>query len=173
MVNFSPGVHYVNSVYADANLFCYARNRLSPHYKNAVTILGQLIAQQVSLFISHLVIDEVWWAFLRAWYRYRTGKALNAWQCKNNPSILMRFSALLYRNTEKILRLPNLEILATSNSKDIIKEARDIFSSENLMPRDCFHLGFVMANNIEGFITSDGDFDNLSIPNYSLTLYKY
>lgn len=173
LVNFTPGNLYVNSVYADANLLCYARNRLSPYYKTATTIIGDLIIQRVPLFVSHLVIDEVWWAFLRAWYRYVTGNNLTSQKCKRNPSILGRFSKMLQRNTNKILSLPNVQMTSTAKPVDVVQTARDIYISENLMPRDCFHLAFVMANRIEGFITSDSDFDHLMLPNYSLTVYRY
>lgn len=173
IVNFNHGNLFVNSVYADANLLCYARNRLSPYYKTATTIIGDLIVQKVPLFVSHLVIDEVWWAFLRAWYRYRTGTVLTSQKYKNNPSILGRFSKLLERNTNKILSLPNVKMASAAQPLDVVQIARDIFTSESLMPRDCFHLAFVMANNIEGFVTSDRDFDNLNLPNYPLTVYRY
>jgi len=173
LVDFSSNTDYVDSVYADANLFCYARTRNSPYYTKAAKILGSLIIQDVPLYISHLVIDEVWWAFLRAWYRSSTGSNLTAQICKRNPSIFKRFSNLLERNTDKILNFPNLNMVSSERPKDVIQNAKRLYLSENLMPRDSFHLAFAITNGIRGFITSDRDFDNLTLPNYNLTIYKY
>lgn len=173
LISITPGIPYVNSVYGDTNLFCYARSRTSQYYQPARTILADLIIQHASLFISDLVIDEMWWAFLRVWYRSTTGQNLTARRVKRNPSILRRFAGLIQRNTDKTLRLPNLTVITLAQPLHLIQEAKAIYMSENLMPRDCFHLAYVIRNNIEGFITSDSDFDNLSLPNYNLTVYKY
>ena len=95
-------------------------------------------------------------------------------KAKNDPSILSRYFSLIKRNTEKLLRFPNITILPTKQpSVSIIQEAIDIYGSENLMPRDCFHLAFAKSHNITGFITSDHDFNNLTLPDYDLTVYMY
>jgi len=174
LVTFNQGIHFVNSVYVDANLICYARNRLSQKYRVASQVLGELIVQKVTIFISHLVLDEIWWALLRVWYRGATGNNLYPTTVKSNPGILNSFAPLIRRNTLKTVRLPNVFILPTVlDSIQIILAATDIFSTEGLMPRDCFHLAFVKSHNIMGFVTSDTDFDHLTLPNYNLTVYKY
>jgi len=173
-VNISQGISYSNPIYGDANLFCYSRNRLSPKYEIARIILADLIIQKVSLCISNLVVDEMWWALLRVWHRNNTKKKLTPTKAKNDPSILSRYFSLIKRNTEKLLRFPNITILPTKQpSVSIIQEAIDIYGSENLMPRDCFHLAFAKSHNITGFITSDHDFNNLTLPDYDLTVYMY
>ena len=173
-VNVSPDIRYENPLYCDANLFCYARNRLSPKYQIARTILADLLIQRVSLLISNLVVDEMWWALLRIWHRNITGIQLTSTIIKNNPSLLGRYVDLIKKNTDKLLRIPGLTVLPTQQpTTSITREALEIYKSENLMPRDCFHLAYTKIANAMGFITSDQDFDNLSLPNYNLVIYKY
>lgn len=174
LVNFNQDIAFTNTVYADANLLWFARDRLSSKYPTAAIILGNLIVQQIRIFISNLVIDEIWWALLRGWYRQYKGTRLTARLAKDNPSILPRFSELIRRNTRKILRIPNMVVLPRREDPvTIIQTAVDIYNSQGLMPRDCFHLAYVMTHGISGFITSNGDFDTLNLPNYNLTVYKF
>jgi len=174
LVNFDQSTHYVNTVYADANFVWFIRDRLASKYTTAATILGNLIVQRIQIFISCLVIDELWYSLIRGWYRRFEGKRLSTQDIKTDPSILSRYSYHIGRNTLKVLKIPNLEILPRQQSpRGIIDQAMNIYASENLMPRDSFHLAYVMAHGIKGFITSDPDFDNLQLPTYDLTIYKY
>jgi predicted nucleic acid-binding protein len=174
LVNVTQGVQYPDSIYADANLFCYARNRLSGYYQITRTILADLIIQNTRLHISQLVVDEMWWALLRVWYRNTTGIDLYPRMVKNDVSILRRYSDLVRRSINKVLRLPNVVVLPLQqDSADIIRCALNIYSSDDLMPRDCFHLAYVVTHGIEGFVTSDPNFDSLNLPNYDLTIYKF
>jgi len=168
------GITFVGSVYLDSNVLSYARDRKSQKYQEASTIIGELLAQQVNIFISDLVIDEVWWTLLRAWYKADTRNKLRADKIKKDPTILPRYYVGLIDNTNKIFNLPHLNILPFSSlPKDRIIRALDLITSyNNLMPRDSFHLALVNLYNVEGFVTSDNDFDNLSIP-FNLMLYKY
>lgn len=174
IVSYSEDTHYVNSVYVDSNLIINCRNRKADKYNEAVMLLGSLICQHINLYISNLVIDEVWWILLKAWYRQRTGENLYQNILKKNPSIVKDYSSLLEKVTTKILRFPNIYIIENiQNGKDFIRDVLSIFTAEQFGPRDSFHLGLVIAHNIQGFVTCDGDFDNLNLPNYNLTVYKY
>lgn len=174
LTNITPNTTFTNSLYADANLFCFARNRLSPKYNQARRILAALIIQGVNIFISNLVIDEMWWALLRVWHRNVTGTNLYPNDYRDNNSILNPYRNLIQRNTDKTLRLPNVSVLPVQQTTiNVINEANNLFQTENLMPRDCFHLAFAVVSNASGFITSDNSFDNLLLPNYQLTVFKY
>jgi len=174
IVSYSEDTHYLNSVYVDSNLIINCRNRKADKYNEAVMLLGSLICQNINLYISNLVIDEVWWILLRAWYQQRTGRKLNQKILKQNPSIVQYYSSLLEVVTTKILRFPNIYIVENiQNGKDFIHDVLSIFVVEQLGPRDSFHLGLTIAHNIQGFATCDEDFDNLNLPNYNLTVYKY
>jgi len=174
VVNFSPTTDFVDTVYVDTNLIINARNRASTTYKQAASLFGYLISQGTNLFISSLVIDEIWWSTLRILYRNFTGTDLNHYYLKRHPAIIGRYSPLIKKTTTKVLRLPNVQMVGYDpNNVGFINNTLDIFTSEQLAPRDSFHLGLTMACNIQGFATGDGDFDNLTLPGYDLTVYKY
>lgn len=173
IINFQQGIQFVDSIYLDSNVLCYARDRSSNKYQIASSILGELLAQNKQIFISELTIDEVWWALLRVWYEYDTGRKLNQGVIKNNRTILPTYYRKLKINTTKILQIPNLCVLPINNlGNNRIAEALNILTSHGLMPRDSFHLTLTKLNNIQGFITSDGDYDNLNLP-FNLVLYKF
>ncbi len=161
-------------MYLDANVLCFARDRASQKYQTARVIIGELLIQQVNIFKSDLVLDEVGWALLKGWYKADTGNELYPRSIKNDHTILPRYYRKLKLNTTKILRTPNLKILPSNGlSKNRITTTLNFLTSNNnLMPRDAFHLAFASLYNIEGFITSERDFDNLNSP-LNLTLYKY
>jgi predicted nucleic acid-binding protein len=173
IVNYDSGIQFVNSVYLDSNLLIYARDRSSIKYRIASLILADLFSSRTNLFITNLVIDECVWAFMRAYYRIDTGKLLKAKIIKDNPSIISKYHWRIASNIKKILNFPRLTI--GSNlvaSENIIKKAINLMKTELLMPRDAFHLSFIINLNLHGVVTSDGDFDNLNLRK-NLIVYKY
>ncbi len=174
LVNITPTTIYTNSVYLDPNLLCYSRNRLSPVYQTAANILGDLVVQKVNIFLSNLVIDEFWWALLRIFHKNINNRNLYPSDFKSNRSILNPYKYLIDRATQKILRIPKVNILPTHHATNtVIQIANRLMMTEELMPRDCFHLAFTIADNILGFVTSDSDFDSLNLNQYNLTVFKY
>ena len=174
LLNVSKDTVYTETVYADANLFIFSRDSLSSNYQVAASALGDLISQNVGIFISNLVIDEMWWGLLRVGYRKDTGNTLYGHTIKNNPLILRTYSSLIERATDETLSIPNIQLLPQNQvPTTVLQEAKSIYMDETLAPRDCFHLALVKIHNIGGFITSDSDFDNLSFDNYDLAVYKY
>lgn len=174
LVNYAPGMTFVNSVYLDANLLVFARDRKSQKYNSAALWLGDLFSNGVNLFITNLVIDEYIWALLRVYYRRDNGKDLNQRIIKNNPQILIKYHWRISSGVKKILNFRRLTVASNLvPSKEIILKAINLMRTQLLSPRDAFHLAFIMKLNIDGIVTSDGDFDNLNIPRKNLTIYKY
>lgn len=173
IVNYGSGIQFVNSVYLDSNLLIYARDKNSIKYRIASLVLADLFSSRSNLFITNLVIDECVWTFLRAYYRIDTGKELKAKIIKNNPSIISKYHWRIASNVKKIINLPRLTI--GSNlvpSENIIKKAMNLMKTQLLMPRDAFHLSFIINLNLQGVVTSNGDFDNLNLRK-NLIVYKY
>jgi predicted nucleic acid-binding protein len=98
---------------------------------------------------------------------------------KKNPTAfkacVQKYSDYYKRLTQKILDFPNTFFLPYNliTSDIIIKQALDVFLTERISPRDSFHLSYALCHGISGFITSDSDFDNLSLPHHNITIYKY
>jgi predicted nucleic acid-binding protein len=174
IIHFTPGSTTLPpSVYIDSNIIVYARNRSAPQYAIASQLLGELIVQGSNIYVSNLVLDEVWCTFLRLWHRARTGNRLNPNLIKQNPTILSTYTPHLILLNRKLLRIPNINFLrSTTPHTNLISLAMNLIDQEHILPRDSFHLALSLSNNIDGFITNDHDFDHLSIPGHNLTLVK-
>lgn len=175
IVNYMSGLTFVNSVYLDANLLVSARDRKAPRYNSAAILLGDLFSNGVNLFITNLVIDEYIWAFLKAYYRRdNKGKELYSHTIKANPQLLLKYHWRIASGVKKILNFRRLTVAShLVPSKEIVVKAINLMRTQLLSPRDAFHLAFIMKLNIDGIVTSDGDFDNLNIRGKNLTIYKY
>ena len=174
IVEYSPTTHFIDSVYIDTNLLINARNRASRDYSRAASLLGHLISQGTTLYVSSLVFDELWWVTLRIYYKHHTGNKLNQRILKNNPQIIGRYGDLVRRTMDKLLRIPNFRLISYNpNNIKFIQRVYNLFVSKQLAPRDSFHLGLTINSDIRGFATGDSDFDNLNLPDYHLTIYKY
>ena len=174
IVNYTPGITFVNSVYLDTNILVSARDRKSQRYNSAALLLGDLFSNEVDLFITNLVIDEYIWALLRAYYRRDNRKELNQHIIKANPQVLLQYHWRIASGVKKILKFRRLTLASNLvPSKEIVVKAVNLMRTQLLSPRDAFHLAFIMKLNIDGIVTSDGDFDNLNIRRKNLTIYKY
>lgn len=175
VVNYTHGTPLSNNVYLDANFLIHAWNLQSPKYTPARDLLADLLASRSNLFITNLVIDEICWTLLRVYYkRDNRGQSLDAQTFKHNHSIIQKYHPDMSSEINKILQFQRLTMASgLVDSKEIIREAMNLMLSEWLLPRDAFHLAFIIKLNIEGFITADSDFDNLNLPRNNLTIYKY
>jgi len=164
---------FVRSVYLDANVLVFARDRKSPKYRTASRLIADLIINKIDIFISDLVVDEFIWALLRAFYRYDTGNLLWPDIIKKNPQIMTKYKWRILSNVKKLLSFQRLKFASDLvNSRELINKSKNLINGQLLMPRDAFHLSFVINLNIEGFVTSDNDFDHLNIRR-NLMIYKY
>lgn len=174
IVNYGRSTLFKSSIYLDTNLLICAINQTSHKYTQAASLLGDLFAQNITLSITHLVIDEYLWALLRAHYRNDTGSPLDPQLLKQNPTIISKYYHIISTPLITLLGKSNLSIVSDNGlTRDITDEALKLMKNELLMPRDAFHLAFIIKLNIPGVVTSDPDFDNLKIPYYNLTIYKY
>jgi len=176
IVNYSSGIDFVANVYLDSNLLINSINRRSLRYTVASRLLGDLLAKNINLFITNLVVDEFCWILLCLYYRQDniTRPKLTADYIKNNRHIISRYHLQISADVQTVLNFPRLNLISHEiNSREIVDEAVRIMGAERLTPRDSFHLAFIMKRNIEGVVTQDADFDNLSITGRNLTIYKY
>ncbi len=175
MLTYTRGTTIVSPVYLDANfpISCFFRGHAK--YVAARNFLFELFAQQVEIYISTLMVDEVWWGLLREWYRDDTGIQITARRIKMNPNILNRYHHRFQQITSNMLNWVNTTFLPTNTigAKNTIQCALRFLTQNNIQPRDSFHLALIALSGAAGFITSDSDFDNITIPGTNLTIYKY
>ena len=174
VVHYGPGIHFVNRIYLDANFLAAARDRSSLKYLAASQLLADLLSSQKILFVSNLVIDELCWALLRAYYRRDYNRILSPQMVKRDPTIISQYHNGLASLIVSILSFQGLVVASDQVSpREIVEEAISLMGSELLMPRDSFHLAFITKLAIEGLVTEDRDFDNVNIPSRNLTIYKF
>ena len=173
--NYTRGMTINSPVYLDANFTISCHLSSHPKYIPATSLLFDLFAQQAEIYISTLTVDEMWWGLLCGWHDAATNTKITARKIKSNPSILNNYHALLQNVTSGILNWTNTTFLPTNviNASNTIQHALDFLTQQNIQPRDSFHLALATLSNAAGFVTSDSDFDNITLPKTNLTRYKY
>jgi|GEM_PF-6206190 len=159
LIQVDANTSFPFSVYIDSNLILYATDRLSPVYPEAASIVAELIGQKTKVFLSSLVVDEVW---------YKLTKSTTA---ANRGFGLTKEDAI--QTVESYLNL-GFEP-AGMDSKSLTDLATEIFRlTPGFKARDSFHLACAIFNKIEGFITSDnGIAKRYTMLNFPISIYKY
>ena len=175
VVKYTSSITVNSPVYLDSNFLISCLITTRSKCIAAKLLLSELLAQQVEIYISTLVIDEVWWGLLGEWYYADTNTAITAKKVKRTPSILSRYHTRLQGITSSILSWGNTTFLPTNviNASNTIQHALDFLTQQDILPRDSFHLALATLSNAAGFVTSDSDFDNITLPKANLTIYKY
>jgi len=66
LIQVDANTSFPSSIYIDSNLIIYATDRLSPVYPEAASIIAELISQRTKVFLSSLVLDEVWYILTKS-----------------------------------------------------------------------------------------------------------
>jgi len=175
VVTYTSGTTIVSLVYFVLNLLFYSLFTKRVNFLKARNLLSELFAQQVEIFISILMVDEVWWGLLGEWYYADTTTRITTKKIKNNPSILSTYHHRFQGITSNMLSWANTTFLPTDTirARSTIQCALSFLTQESVRPRDSFHLALATLSNAAGFITSDSDFDNITLSGKNLTIYKY
>ena len=122
-------------MFADANLFVYAELDNTEKGDLARKFIELAINKNIKIAISVLVLDEIAWAV----------KKLSNYD-----------NAIEY--CEKIIELPNLEILSLPSSlvPKIIK-----YMKLGIKPRDAIHIATMLEHGIFTIVSDDSDFDKI------------
>lgn len=136
----------MRSCYLDSNVLVYLQNEQSPFFHQAKEVLSQLIADEYSLCISTLVIDE----FLYA---------LKIYLPKSVSSQPDKYWKIIEENLFEILDLPNLQIINAPTDRKEFHDLVGLMRRFQLRPRDACHLLTMLSNQIVYLATFDRDFD--------------
>jgi predicted nucleic acid-binding protein len=128
--------------YLDSNILVYFKNELSKSNSKAKSIISSLLTQNVSLYISSLVIDEFLYAILRELPRTQGDEALET----------------LKKALVEVLDLPRLEIINPPVERQTHLKIIEMMKLYSLHPRDAYHLLICQENHIDSFVTFDNDF---------------
>ena len=130
--------------YLDSNFLIYVKNEDASQHVIATAKLKQLTAQEQSLYVSPLILDEFIHGFCTL-IRIKT---------KINFSTVKQV-------LKNILGLPRLEIINIPN--DVRSQIRvlDLMQKYSLHARDAYHLITMQINGIRNLATFDKDFNKV------------
>jgi len=128
--------------YLDSNFLIYLLNAGSPSNKIATEKINNAVSEY-TFSVSHLTLDEFLRSFPHELKQKRTQKEI--------------FSQLQFF-FNKILLIPNLEILTAPIGVSRQIEIISIMEIYKLHPRDAYHFWIMQSNNVKTFATFDNDF---------------
>ena len=138
ILRFATGVALPARAYLDTNFIIAARDTAARKYDVASNCLAELLRQGVQLYVSGLVFDELWWAYLRISFRLVTGTELTPAVYKATPRIVqahwpsVRAVMVAIRAWNGFNELPA--------PVGIVAQAEALMETNSLLPRDAFHL---------------------------------
>ncbi len=131
--------------YLDSNLLIYFKNEKAEQHQSAKNIIKQLVAEDVRLVISPLVLDEFLHIILLI-VRQKYAKEEQIYY-------------VLQKHLDSILALPTLAVIGASLSIEDQRSIPKLMKKYRLRPRDAFHLSTMQQNNINKIATFDNDFN--------------
>ncbi len=175
---FSPGVglECPSPAYLDANFvisFSFEGHGL---FESACELLGELLEARVTVVLTTLAVDEIWWGLFCEWYaRDHDGRKPTAKAVRQDPTLLDPYREELDSFTGDFLCWPQARFFGAMSADvpSLVRGALQHLMDEGLRPRDAFHLALAQRAHARAFVTSDPDFDNLALPGYDLTIVKY
>jgi len=169
-IQFTPGIVLPESLYLDSNILIAFFDKNHQSHLKASQLLLEAKTSNVNLYISSLVLDEVWYVLMRSWQRQELGINFNS----KNKAHLQLYGTCIERITNDILNLLQANLLPLENQKssDIVQYALKLLVEEYLAPRDSYHLAYLITAGIQGFATIDSDFISINNPSINLSIIK-
>lgn len=143
---------------------------------HASDLLLFLFSHRTKLYISTLALDEAWWVILRESVKRDRNVRLTGNYLKTHRDLLCTYHPELERFTNKVMAWSNAVFVAMHKpqpssmaARALIRQSLDLLNSEQLAPRDAFHLAILRGLGIADVVTEDRDFDSVD----GLTLYRF
>jgi predicted nucleic acid-binding protein len=168
------------SYLVDANLLIEARVATAPRHRTASLLLVELLRLRkqgaVQLWVSPLVVSEVWGALLRIHYDVDHGKG--AWRklteelrsasisarqaAKQQRAVAARaYHRQLSEVTDFVLASDRFDI-ASLDTADI-RCGLGHMHRHGMLPQDSLHCAVMERCGIDGLISNDGDFESVPL----------
>ncbi|MFQ5808435.1 MAG: hypothetical protein ACE5JM_02350, partial [Armatimonadota bacterium] len=146
------------------------------YYSGDKKLLEELLEARVTVVLTTLAVDEMWWGLFCEWYaRDHDGRKPTAKAVRQDPTLLDPYREELDSFTGDFLSWPQARFFGARSADvpSLVRGALQHLMDEGLRPRDAFHLALAQRAHARAFVTSDPDFDNLALPGYDLTIIKY
>jgi predicted nucleic acid-binding protein len=169
-IPFTPGMALPNTLYVDSNILVAFFDRNHKYHIKASRLLLEAKASHIELYISSLVLDEVWYVLMRSWQKQELGINFDS---KKKEHIQL-YGTCIERITNDILNLLQAKLLPLASQKpsEIVQCALKFLRDEQIAPRDSYHLAYVITAGVQGLATIDGDFMLIHNPSVNLSVIK-
>lgn len=144
-----------SSIYLDTSVLISYMVADAKYHQPCSHFLDRLEQEGVSLFLSTLSLDEIWYGLLRAsLLRDYSDHWLEV--IRATPEVIQNYTAMLEKTTLTILSLDYLTILEVSVPTSLV--ALQVMDKYALLPRDAIHLTVCETARIEAIASTDLDF---------------
>jgi len=128
---------------------------------NAKKLMTKLVNEEVNIYISLIILSEVWFALTRNLYESTHGK--DTWKyVENKGSIFHQFLPELRSYTRKLFKeIPELKFIPSKDQKKIVENALDNIENYSLYPNDALHISTAQSEKILCVITNDKHFNQV------------
>jgi len=136
VVHFTPGMKLPESLYVDSNVLVAFIDRHHPHHSQAGRLLIEAMTVGSNIYISTLVLDEVWYVLMRCWHKQELGINLDS----KKKEHIQWYGTGVEPLTHDMLRLLKATLLPLpgQNASSIMECALRFLVEEHLGPRDCY-----------------------------------
>jgi len=141
------------TVYLDANLLIAHQVRGHIHHERAKQLIDTFWQKQQTGIISSLAIDE---------FLYGIAFILQSAQKEKASMPFKTYAAPMQHALQAILSWQNIRLVEFTANAEEYTAVIQLIQSENLRPRDAFHLQIMQQQQTSQIATFDHDFDHLS-----------
>jgi len=175
---FSPGMGFEcpSPAYLDANFVISFSFEGHDLFESARELFGELLETGVTVVLTTLAVDEIWWGLFCEWYaRDNDGRKPTASGVRRDPDLLDPYRKEIESFTGDLLAWPGARFFGAMSAdvRSLVRGALQHLVREGLRPRDAFHLALAQRARARAFVTSDRDFDGLRLPDYDLVIMKF
>jgi len=126
-------------------------------HRNAERLIKRLTAKRINIYISLLVLDEMW--FNLTGYFYDLDNGVGSWRNEKNKGVICKqFSSKLESATKDLFDIPRLKLIPTKDPKTIADNALDNIKNYSLASADALHVSIAQSVDVSCIITNDKDF---------------
>lgn len=154
-------------VYADSNfvLHCFVDESLTnfvnkQSHRVAKKFLYEFLQKKITLLVSSLAFNEVWYVYLKWLYQRDHGR--NTWTkdtLKENPRVIATYATDLETFQQAILSCPCFRPVGVQGAT-IDTSFRNMLTFQ-LSPADAFHLSTCCLEGAQYFVSKDRDFNRI------------
>lgn len=144
-----------SSVFVDSNIITYFLLKHTDFYETCKRFLTRIERGEVSAFINHIVMSEVYFSYIRAKLSEDLDLHPSAIisKVKDDPGLLSRVDL---SPVDLLFQMENLAVANPSQGS-----VGPLIQLSHLLPNDALHLSSMLSKNITDIASNDRDFERI------------